>query len=148
MNLYTIGFTKKTAEQFFEQLKKANINLLLDIRLNNKSQLAGFAKGADLRYFLKEICNAEYYHDTYLSPTEEILKDYRDKKISWEEYEIRFKNLMEGREIDKYFLRKYYADNSKLCLLCSEDLPDNCHRRLIAEYVAKKSLKNISVVHL
>lgn len=148
MNIYTIGFTQKTAEQFFGRLKRNNITTLIDIRLNNKSQLAGFTKGVDLKYFLKEICNIEYVHDTYLAPTEEILQDYKKKKISWKEYEIIFEELMKRREIDKYFLEKYLISNSRLCLLCSECMPDNCHRRLIAEYVAKKSLKNISIIHL
>lgn len=148
MNLYTIGFTQKTAEKFFDQLRKNNIRTLIDIRLNNKSQLAGFTKGTDLKYFLKEICNIEYTHDNYLSPTEEILKDYKHNKISWDEYERRFRELMQQRGIDKYFSDKYLKDDFQLCLLCSEVEPEHCHRRLIAEYIVKNAQIDISILHL
>ena len=93
MNLYTIGFAQKTASMFFELMKENNIDLLLDIRLNNKSQLAGFTKGQDLKYFLSEICNCDYIHYLYYAPTKDILDDYKHKKISWEQYEERYINL-------------------------------------------------------
>ncbi len=148
MNLYTIGFTQKTAEEFFTQLKKNKIQTLIDIRLNNKSQLAGFTKGSDLKFFLKEICDINYIHDTYLSPTEELLKNYKNNKISWLDYEMEFKEIMQNRDVARYFQDKYLNDNINLCLLCSEPKPEKCHRRLVAEYVAQKSLEDISIIHL
>ena len=77
ITLYTIGFTKKNARKFFGLLKQAGVKKLVDIRINNSSQLAGFAKGGDLEFFMKEICNADYVHLTDLAPTKELLKDYQ-----------------------------------------------------------------------
>jgi hypothetical protein len=100
VEVYSIGFTKKTAGQFFGLLKSAGIRRLLDVRLNNASQLAGFSKRGDLEYFLREICGAEYRHEPLLAPTKDMLGDYRKRKGSWEVYEQRFLDLMADRNIE------------------------------------------------
>ncbi|MEW6387192.1 MAG: DUF488 domain-containing protein [Thermodesulfobacteriota bacterium] len=145
MEIYTIGFTKKSAQEFFETLKRAGIKLLIDIRLNNQSQLAGFSKQDDLQYFLKEICGAEYQHEPLLAPTKDIIEGYRDKNLSWEEYEERFNKLLEDRQIDKIIDKKLFEVPS--VLLCSESKADQCHRRLVAEYL-RKHWGEVSIVNL
>jgi len=134
MEIYTIGFTKRTAAQFFGALQKAQITLLLDVRLNNVSQLAGFAKRDDLRYFLREICAAEYKHELLLAPTQDILSAFKKlKQSSWEEYEKQFLSLMAVRKIEVEISRDLFR--RKTVLLCSEYSPKMCHRRLVAEYL-------------
>lgn len=145
MDVYTIGFTKKSAEEFFSKLKEAGIGRLLDIRLHNSSQLAGFAKKDDLAFFLKEICGAEYVHMPILAPTEEILDDYKKKKIMWDAYEKRFTTLLNERRIAKLLDKDLFAVPS--VLLCSEPKPEKCHRRLVAEYLQSK-WGNVVVRHL
>lgn len=144
MNLFTIGFTKKTAQDFFELLIKNDVKRVIDIRLNNKSHLAGFAKQENLQYFLKKIGNIEYIHLLKGAPTKELLNDYKKKNISWEEYERKYFDILENRnivnEIDFSIL-------DKACLLCSEAKPEYCHRRLFAEYLAKHK-KEINISHL
>lgn len=145
MEIYTIGFTKKTARQFFELLKKNGIKKVIDIRLSNKSQLAGFAKGEDLKYFL-ELLGIEYVHDVTLAPTEELRKMYNDKgkKMSFADYTVTFKEIMEKRQcIPK--LKK--LDLDKVCFLCSEEKPDKCHRKLVVDDV-KGGNDNIQIIHL
>jgi uncharacterized protein (DUF488 family) len=136
VEVYSIGFTKKTAEQFFGLLKSNEIRRLLDVRLNNVSQLAGFAKRRDLQYFLQEICGAEYRHEPLLAPTQEMLDDYKKRKGSWEEYELRFLALMAERQIED----KLQASTLIVptVLLCSEPTPEHCHRRLVLEYLQQK----------
>ncbi len=144
MKLFTIGFTKRTAEDFFCTLQQAGIKRVVDIRLNNSSQLAAFAKSKDLEYFLRAIADIEYVHMPLFSPTPEILDAYKKNKGSWEVYERDFKALMEERhmgEIAKEMLRE--GD----CLLCSEPTPEHCHRRLVAEHLLKHR-KSLEVVHL
>ena len=143
--LYTVGFTGKSAEDFFTLLKKAGIEILLDIRLNNVSQLAGFTKGRDLSYFVKEILNGHYYHLTYLAPTKELLKKYRSDE-DWESYEKEFLGLLETRNVES----KLNVDLLKgpTVLLCSEKTAEKCHRRLTAEYLQKKILCDYEIVHL
>lgn len=145
-NIYTIGFTKKKAEEFFTLLKENGIGVVLDIRLNNTSQLAAFAKFPDIKYFLKEICNMEYIHDIRLSPTNEILKRYKNKEIDWEQYVLEFGNLMEERDINKYILSHYNLDK-KICLLCSEASFKNCHRSLVANRF-KDIFRLIDIINL
>jgi uncharacterized protein (DUF488 family) len=145
VEIYTIGFTKKSAEEFFESLKAKGIKLLIDVRLNNVSQLAGFSKRDDIEYFLKKICRAKYLHMPLLAPTEEILDAYRDKKIAWEEYETRFLRLMEERAVEKEIRKSLF--NKPAVLLCSEPEPEQCHRRLVAEYF-KQKWGNIKITHL
>lgn len=136
MEIYSIGFTKKTAEQFFGLLKKKGIRRLVDVRLNNRSQLSGFSKQEDLRYFLRELCGAEYLHEALLAPTQEILMGYRRKQISWDEYERRFLSLMVDRQIQDKLDRSLFSVPT--VLLCSEPKPDRCHRRLVLDYLRDK----------
>ncbi|MGK7939179.1 MAG: DUF488 family protein [Crocosphaera sp.] len=144
INLSTIGFTKKTAKEFFELLQKANVKRIIDTRLNNVSQLAGFAKRNDLQYFLKEIANIDYIHILELAPTKEILDDYKKKKGEWSVYEDKFKQLMLERKIEKQLDPQLLQDS---CLLCSEAKPHHCHRRLVAEYL-RDYWGNININHL
>lgn len=133
--IYTIGFTKTTAEHFFERLKSSGIEVMLDIRLNNKSQLAGFAKSPDIGWFLDRLCGIEYLYDDYFAPTEEILKAYQKHEIDWNGYETMFSQLMEKRNITGYIAKEYTQyKGKKICLLCSEPTPEQCHRRLVAGY--------------
>ena len=147
MMLYTIGFTKSTAEHFFERLREAGVQVVIDVRLRNTSQLAGFARMPDIRYFLEKLVGAEYIHDPYLAPTDEILTAYKKKQIDWAEYEERFADLMIERNADEYLAQNHAdAKVKKYCLLCSEDTPEYCHRRLIAERMSR--LMNLNIVHL
>lgn len=145
-NLYTIGFTQKTAEKFFELLKENNVKTVLDIRLNNTSQLSGFAKFPDLQYFLKKICDIEYIHDTNFSPTESTLKRFKGKEIDWNDYVKEFTQTMNSREIENYIVENY-TNYDDICLLCSEPTAEKCHRRLIAE-IFQSRYANLEVKHL
>ncbi len=145
LKLYTIGFTGKSAEEFFTLLKKAGIKILLDIRLNNVSQLAGFTKGKDLAYFVRTILDGQYYHNTDLAPTKDLLKRYQEDE-DWQSYEREFLALLEKRNVETKI-------NSNLLkgptvLLCSEKTAEKCHRRLSAEYLQKKLLSDYSIEHL
>ena len=144
MNLYTIGFTKKSAEGFFEMLRASGARRLVDVRLNNISQLAGFAKKQDLAYFLRTICDMEYIHLPLLAPTQDMLDAYKKDGGDWQVYEGRFLSLMKEREIEKAVSREMLADG---CLLCSEDKPEHCHRRLVAEYL-KEQWGDVEIRHL
>lgn len=135
MNLYTIGFTQKSAKDFFERIKANKIELLIDIRLNNKSQLAGFTKGNDLEYFLSEICKCKYKHCLEFAPTKDILDGYKKKRITWDQYVEMFNALMFKRGDYKKFVDKF-SEYKNICLLCSEPTPERCHRRLLAELIA------------
>lgn len=141
----TIGFTQTNAAEFFTLLNNARIQKLVDVRLNNVSQLAGFAKKNDLKFFLERICNAEYVHAPELAPTKEMLDPYKKGNGSWNVYEEKFMNLMEKRAIERIFEPSFF-DNS--CLLCSEKTPHHCHRRLVVEYLNMKWGGNLEVVHL
>lgn len=144
ITIFTIGFTKKTARVFFELLKRAGVKRVVDIRLNNESQLAGFTKKKDLEYFLKVIANIEYIHRPDLAPTKEILDDYKKKKLTWADYERNFNELMKERRVEELV-----TPNSmdKACLLCSEPKPDKCHRSLVTEYLSSK-WGNVKIRHL
>lgn len=146
MKIFTIGFTQKSAREFFNKIKENKIDLLLDIRLNNVSQLAGFAKGKDLEYFLKEICHCEYVHDEVFAPTKVLLDNYRAKKVSWIEYEKVFAEILKTRPIIERF-NKIYGKFNNICLLCTEPTPEQCHRRLVAEYL-KEHIENIEIIHI
>lgn len=145
MDIYTIGFTQKNAERFFKFLKVSGVKTLIDVRLNNVSQLAGFAKKDDLKFFLKEICGAEYVHSPELAPTKDILNAYKKGEITWEAYEDKFLNLMARRNIERS-IKAELLDNG--CLLCSEHEPHFCHRRLVIEYLNEHSNLNFKVKHL
>jgi uncharacterized protein (DUF488 family) len=144
IRIFTIGFTGKTARQFFAKLKDAGVEIVIDVRLNNKSQLAGFAKKQDLEYFLSEIAQIRYIYKPNLAPTKDILDGYRKKEIDWVEYERRFKNLLVERDI-KNDITPTEFDNA--CILCSEENPDKCHRRLLAEYL-RDIWGNVVITHL
>lgn len=143
--IYTIGYTKKSLKEFVSLLKEHNIEKIVDIRLKNTSQIAGFAKANDLEYILEELLGIKYLYEPELSPTEEILKKYKEDK-NWEEYVKSFTKLMKDREIDKT-VKRVISDTDRVCLLCSEDPPDNCHRRLVAEYY-KEFDNSIKIRHL
>ena len=143
--LYTIGFTKKNAETFFGLIRSAKVLTVIDVRLNNVSQLAGFAKKDDLKFFLKEICNTNYLHEPKLSPTQDILDAYKKNKISWEEYKDKFLDLMVKRQAEQ-FVKPEILDHG--CLLCSEHKPDKCHRRLVAEYLSANLNSELKIIHL
>ena len=146
MTIFTIGFTQKSASDFFNLIKENKIDLLIDIRLNNVSQLAGFAKGKDLEYFLRVICNCDYVHDDHFAPTKELLDSYRAKKQSWQQYEVIFAEIMRERRLSERF-EELYMKHENICLLCSEPSADRCHRRLVAEYL-QKNIDNIKIVHI
>lgn len=144
MNIYTIGFTKKSAKDFFKKLIENKVKTVIDIRLNNTSQLAGYAKKDDLIYFLKEICNINYIHKPEFAPSEEILKNYKNKKIDWQEYEKQYIQLLKDRKIlEKIDINEFV----NVCLLCSESKPEKCHRRLFADFLSK-NFSNVVVIHL
>ena len=144
MKVTTIGFTKKNAKRFFELLRGSGAKRVVDVRLNNVSQLAGFAKRDDLAFFLKEICGMEYVHLPMLAPTQEMLDEYKKLRGDWQTYEKRFLDLMEQRRIEETIPKEVVADG---CLLCSEDKPHQCHRRLVAEYL-KQHWGDVDVSHL
>lgn len=145
MDIFTIGFTQKTAKEFFDILKKNGIECLVDIRLRPSGQLAGFTKQADLRFFLKELNNCDYFHLPELAPTDELLSAYRKDK-NWAKYEINYLRLLKDRHV---------IDNSNLlilkekraCLLCSEPTADKCHRRLFAEFLSTHWC-DVNIIHL
>ena len=143
MKLYTIGFTKHTAEAFFEKLKSAGVKRVIDIRINKTSQLAAFAKGSDLPYLLKSTAEIGYLYNSELAPTKELLKSYRSKEIAWDEFETRYKKQIED---SKAILSLSKSDFDDACLLCSEETADKCHRRLLAEMLAK--LWDVEIIHL
>lgn len=132
MRVLTIGFTKKRAREFFGLICGSGAQRVIDVRLNNVSQLAGFAKKDDLAYFLKTICGVEYIHLPILAPTKDMLDEYKKGGADWSWYETRFVNLMRERAIEDKVPRSLLAD---ACLLCSEEKPHQCHRRLVAEYL-------------
>jgi uncharacterized protein (DUF488 family) len=143
MKIYTIGFTRSSAEHFFTRLKDAQAARLIDVRLNNVSQLAGFAKRDDLRFFTQRLCGIGYEHKLALAPTQPMLSDYRAGRDGWDAYAARFLDLMAQRRIEQ-------LDRDQLagaCLLCSEDQPHHCHRRLVAEYLRDK-WRDVEIVHL
>ena len=144
ITLFTIGFAKKSAREFFTRLKEAGVRCVVDVRLNNVSQLAGFTKKPDLEYFLSEICGIGYIHRPELAPTKEILDAYRKKQIDWPEYERRFLALMRERRAEELVARE---DMAGACLLCSEPKPQKCHRRLVVEYL-QDCLGGMEIVHL
>ena len=146
MAIYTAGFAEWTAEQFFGELKQRQVDQLIDVRLNNVSQLAGFAKKKDLEYFLRVICGAEYRHEPLLAPTAEMLKDYRSKKTSWTEYERLFTLLLAERRVESVLSRQILDGNP--VFLCSEHKPDHCHRRLALEYLEERWEFKGTLIHI
>jgi uncharacterized protein (DUF488 family) len=144
MKVFTIGFTKKNARQFFGLLRASGTKRVVDVRLNNVSQLAGFAKKEDLAYFLEEIGGIKYVHLPALAPTQEMLDGYKKRGGDWKSYEAQFLELMKQRRIEATIPRDVIADG---CLLCSEDKPHQCHRRLVAEYL-RQQWGDVEIAHL
>jgi len=135
MEIFSIGFTKKSAAQFFGTLKDAGIHRLMDVRLNNRSQLAGFTKSTDLPYLLREICGASYVHEPLLAPTQQMLDQYKKKKGSWSDYEEQFLTLMAHRDVSNLLDRASFCEAT--VLLCSEPTAEQCHRRLVLEHLQR-----------
>ncbi|MGD0096121.1 MAG: DUF488 domain-containing protein [Terracidiphilus sp.] len=145
MEIYSIGFTQKSAGEFFGTLKAHGIERLLDVRLNNTSQLAAFAKQADLAYFLREICSIVYEHEPLLAPTQEMLDSYKKKKGSWESYAESYLALIRSRKVETVLSRESFL--KKTVLLCSEATAEHCHRRLALEYL-QKEWGGARIIHL
>jgi len=145
MEIYSIGFTQKSAREFFGALKAHGIERLLDVRLNNTSQLAAFAKQTDLAYFLHEICDAAYEHEPLLAPTQEILDEYKKRKGGWEAYETAFLALLRSRAVETRIDKTSFA--RRTVLLCSEPTAEHCHRRLVLEYL-QKHWEGVEIHHL
>jgi uncharacterized protein (DUF488 family) len=145
MEIYSIGFTQKSAREFFDTLKAHGIKRLLDVRLNNTSQLAAFAKQADLAYFLHEICGAAYEHEPLLAPTQDILDEFKKRKGSWEAYSEAYLSLIRSRKVESVLSKKSFR--KKTILLCSEPTPEHCHRRLALEYL-QQHWGSVQISHL
>jgi uncharacterized protein (DUF488 family) len=144
MKMFTMGFTKKSAEQFFARLKQSGLKRVVDTRLNNVSQLAGFTKKDDLKFFLKAVLDIDYVHAPLLAPSKDILDDYKKNGGDWPTYERKFLDLMGSRHIESK-VDRYLLDGA--CLLCSEPTPHHCHRRLVAEYL-KEKWGDVEIQHL
>jgi uncharacterized protein (DUF488 family) len=142
--IFTIGFAKKSAREFFTTLKQAGVSTVIDIRLNNVSQLAGFTKKQDLQYFLEEIARVPYIHKPELAPTREILDAYKKEHIDWSGYEKQFRQLLIERHVENLVTPQLV---DKACFLCSEPKSDKCHRRLVAEYLRER-WGNVQIKHL
>lgn len=143
--IFTIGFTGSTAENFFSRLRDAGVKKVIDTRLWADTQLSGFARKKDLPFLLKNLSGADYEHKIDLAPSENILKDFKNKEISWPEYETRYLQLLH----DRYIADKLSADDvADTCFLCAEKTPHHCHRRLLAEYLQKEWNTAIEIIHL
>jgi uncharacterized protein (DUF488 family) len=145
MEIYSIGFTKKSASEFFGTLKSHGIERLLDVRLNNTSQLAGFAKQADLAYFIREICGAAYEHEPLLAPTQEMLDAYKKEKGSWDSYTELYLALIRSRKVESVLSQESFK--KKTVLLCSEATAEHCHRRLALEHL-QQHWEGVIIRHL
>lgn len=141
--LFTIGFTKKSAEEFFGLLGGAGVRRVLDVRLNNVSQLAGFAKRDDLAFFLRAVAGIDYQHLEAAAPTQELI-DMARQRHEWAAFEAGYRRLIRGRKVEQAVSRELLDGG---CLLCSEDQPEHCHRRVLAEYLAEH-FKGLHVQHL
>lgn len=145
MTIYTIGFTKKTAREFFEALRGSGARHLLDIRLHNTSQLVGFTKRDDLRYFLRQIVDMEYHEVPILAPEDSFLSEYR-KTGDWAKFEQNYLDLIQRRQVEHHVAPALFKDG--VVLLCSEVKPDHCHRRLAADYLAHSLFPSANIEHL
>ncbi|MBR0289351.1 MAG: DUF488 domain-containing protein [Selenomonadaceae bacterium] len=144
--IFTIGSSRKTAEEFFRLLEDNGVTKIIDVRLNNTSQILAFAKYPDIEFFTRKILGAKYFHDRKFTPSEKILVRYKKNQIDWDDYEKEFAELMNYRDIDTYIADKY-STQENYCLLCSEPTPEYCHRRLVAEKI-KAVLEDVEIVHL
>ena len=145
IRLFTIGFTKKSARQFFSLLRTGGVRKVLDTRLNNVSQLAGFTKRDDLSFFLEEVAGIGYEHAEQLAPTDLILKRYKKGEIDWDDYASEYQTLLQKRELTSQFTADVLDG---VCLLCSEATPHHCHRRLAAEFFQKQLGCGVEIIHL
>ena len=145
MEIFTIGFGGKTASQFFESLKVAGVQQLVDVRLNNVSQLAGFTKRSDLPYFLNEIARIDYRHELLLAPEDEDLKAYRKKQLSWDAYAAKYAQVLQDRDVAHQLSTRDLPE--RIALLCSEPAAEKCHRRIAAEYFESR-WPGVTVIHL
>lgn len=145
IKLFTIGFTKKNAQQFFSLLQQGGVRKVLDTRLNNVSQLAGFTKRDDLSFFLREVADIDYEHAEQLAPTDVMLKRYKKGEISWDDYAADYQALIQKRRVENLFNPE---DLEGVCLLCSEATPHHCHRRLAAEFFQKQLGCGVDIIHL
>ena len=145
IKVFTIGFTKKNAQQFFSLLQQGGVRRVLDTRLNNVSQLAGFTKRDDLSFFLKEVAGISYEHAEQLAPTDDMLKRYKKGEISWDAYAADYQALIEKRKVGTQFKPE---DLNGVCLLCSEATPHHCHRRLAAEFFQQQLGCGVDIIHL
>lgn len=144
--IFTVGSARKTAEEFFTLLEDNGVKKIIDVRLNNTSQLLAFAKYPDIEYFTRKILGGEYFHDKRFAPSEKILVRYKKNVIGWDDYETEFADLMTYRDIETYIADKY-STQENYCLLCTEVSPENCHRRLVAEKI-REVLGDVEIVHL
>jgi len=142
--LYTIGYTQKSAEEFFSLLDVNGIQMILDIRLYNNSQLAGFTKQDSLQYFLEELLGVAYRCSSLMAPSKELFNDNRKNGLSWKDYEFRFNQIIRNRAI-QHMIEEYQIDHT--CLLCCEPEATNCHRRLVAEYL-QRHFDGIEIIHI
>ena len=145
MHLFTIGFTQKSAERFFSLLAANSVRRLIDTRLNNTGQLAGFSKRDDLQYFCRTLLSMEYVHWLESAPEDSMLKAYKDKALSWADYANEYTAMLQRRKVETQLS---LVENGTACLLCSEAKPHHCHRSLLADYLSKKSGIDFKVQHL
>lgn len=145
IKIFTISFTGSSAEDFFERLRGADVKKVIDTRLWASSQLAGFAKKKDLPYFLKEIGGIGYEYRKELAPSDDILKPFKDNKISWDEYEVQYIDLIHHRNIANILLPE---EVQNACFLCACKTEHQCHRRLLAEYLQREWRQPVEIVHL
>lgn len=145
MDVMTIGFTRTSAEAFFDRIRRAGVRKVIDVRLHNTSQLAGFAKAEDLPFFLRELCGAGYVHEPLLAPTEEIMSAFNKQKGDWNVFREDFLALMSERKVESQFKAEQFDGG---CLLCSEDKPHHCHRSLVCDYLNSRWGGALSVKHL
>jgi len=134
IKLFTIGFTRKSARRFFGLLRDAGVACVIDTRLNRRSQLSGFAREQDLEFLVPEVARARYRVEPLLAPTPEMLAAYQAKQVEWARYEQAYRDLLRERKVERVLDRSLFEAG---CLLCSEDKPHHCHRRLAAEYLAQ-----------
>jgi len=144
MTIYTIGYGGKNAEDFFQTLTDAGVKTLLDVRLYNTSQLAGFTKRDDLKFFLKTLCQCEYRHLKELAPAPGLLDGYKKQLITWAQYETEYNRYLSTLTFNHFLSKRDLASG---CFLCAEPTPEQCHRRLIVEYI-QAHMTDVSIVHL
>ena len=144
--IFTIGFTRKTAEEFFTCLEDSGVKRVVDVRLYNMTQLLGFSKYPDIEYFLRNLSGIDYVHDLQFAPSQKLLDSYKKGIIGWDDYEKEFAELMKYRDIDTY-IADNYSDAENYCLLCAEVSPEYCHRRLVAEKI-RDVLGDVEIIHL